>query len=86
MARARHKQRKKVQELLLTPIIDPRFHIHTKKEVPDATLASFCNGSQEFLNLSRLMSKFIEMDHFQNVEKLCQQLAVLSYRSLANIF
>ena len=32
------------------------------------------------------MSKFTVMYHFQNVEKLCQQLAALSYRSLDNRF
>ena len=58
MARARHKRRQTVQELFLTPSIDPRFHIHIKKEVPDANLASFCNVSQEFLILPKLMSKF----------------------------
>ena len=30
------------------------------------------------------MSKFTEMDHVQNVEKLCQRLAVLSDSSVEN--
>ena len=69
MSRARHKRRRTVKELFLNPSIDPPFQI--KKEVPDATLASFCGVSQGFLSLPRLMSKFTEMDHVQNVEKLC---------------
>ena len=30
------------------------------------------------------MSKFKEMDHIQNVKKLCQRLEILRYRSLEN--
>ena len=71
-----------MQELFLNSSIDPRFHI--KKEVPDDTLTFFCDGSQEFLIPPRLMSKFTEMDHVQNVEKLCQKLAVISDFSLEN--
>ena len=82
MARDRHKLQRTVQELFLTPSIDPRFHINN--DVSDATLASSCVGSQNFLSLPILMSKFTEMDHVQNVEKLCQLLAALSYRSLEN--
>ena len=68
----------------LTPSIDPPpFQI--KKDVPDATLASFCDGSQDFLSLPRLISIFTEMDHVQNIEKICQQVAVLSDHSLENI-
>ena len=40
----------------------------------DATFSSFCDDSQEFLSLLRLISKFTSMDHVQNVEKLCQRL------------
>ena len=53
--------------------------------MPDSALASFCNGSQEFMSLPILVSKFTEMDHFQNVDKLCQRLAVPSDFSLENI-
>ena len=49
MERDRHKRHQTVQELFLTSSIKPLFHVHIKKEVPDATLASFCNGSQYFL-------------------------------------
>ena len=83
MARACHKWRQTVQEFFLYPSIDPRFHI--KKEVPDATLASVCDGSQDFLSLPILISKFTEMDHVQNVEKICQRLSVLSDCFLAVI-
>ena len=82
MARACHKRRQILQEFFVNPSIDPSFHV--KNEVPDYTLASFCDGSQDFLSLSRLMSKFTDMDHVQNVEKLCQILAVLSDHSLEN--
>ena len=82
MARAFHKRRRTVQELFLNPSIDPCFQI--KKEVPDSTLLSFCDGSQDFLSLPKLMSKFTEMDHVQNVEKLCQLLAALGDRFLDN--
>ena len=68
MAIDRNKRRRTVQELFLTPSIEPRFQI--KKEVTDATLAYFCDGSQEFLSLPILMYKLTEMDHVQNVEKL----------------
>ena len=71
-----------MQALFLTPIIDPCFHI--EKEVPDTNLASFFYGSQEFLSLTRIMYKFTEIDHVQNVEKICQRLAVLSDLSLEN--
>ena len=54
VARACHNQRQKVQhELFFTPSIYPHFHI--KKEVYKSTLASFCDGSQDFLSLPRLM-------------------------------
>ena len=49
-----------------------------------AILESFCDGSQDFLSLPRLMSTFKNMDHAQNVQHLCQRLAVLSDRSLEN--
>ena len=71
MVRARHKRRRTVKHT-----IDLRFHIN--KEVSDATLAYFCDGSQNFPSLPRLMYKFIYMEHVQNVEKLCQRLDVLS--------
>ena len=51
----------------------------------DATFSSFCDDSQEFLSLLRLISKFTSMDHVQNVEKLCQRLDVLSDRYLEKI-
>ena len=59
-----------------------RLSLSKNKAVPDATLASFCDGYQDFLILPRLMHKFTEMDHVQNVEKLWEQLAVLSDCSL----
>ena len=55
-----------------------------KQEVPDATLESFYVGSQDFLRFSRLMAKFTDMDHVQNIEILCQCLAILSDPSLYN--
>ena len=84
MSRDHQKTRRIVQhEFFLNPSIYPPFHI--KKEVSDATLASFCDEYQEFLSLPRLMSKLTEMDHVQNVEKLCQRLDVLSDRYLEKI-
>ena len=49
-----------------------------------AALDSFCDGSQDFLSLPKLISKFKEMDHLQNVKKLCQRLEIISVRSLDN--
>ena len=57
MERACHKRSRTVQhEFFLTPSIDPRFHI--KKDLSDDTLAYFCDVSQDFLSLPRLMFKF----------------------------
>ena len=67
----------------MNPSIDPSFHIN--KEVPDANLASFFYGCQDFMSLPRLMSKFTEMEYVHNIEKLCQLLDVLSDGSLENI-
>ena len=53
-----------------------------KQEVPGATLESFCDGSQDFMIFPILMAKFTEMDHVQNVETICQRLAIISDRSL----
>ena len=50
----------------------------------DATIDSFCDVSLDFLSFVRLISMFNEMDHAQNVQQLCQCLAVLSDRSLKN--
>ena len=55
-----------------------------KKEVLDDTLESFFDGSQDFLSFPIFMAKFTKMDHAQNVETLCQWLAILSDRSLDN--
>ena len=79
-ARACHKRRQTVLEFFLTRSIDPRFQI--KKKMPNANLVSFLDVSQGFLSLPKLMSKFTEMYHVQNVEKLFQQLDVLSDGSL----
>ena len=51
---------------------------HLIQDVYGATLESFCLGSQYFLSFPILMSNFKNMDHAQNVQELCQCLAVLS--------
>ena len=66
----------------MTPIIDPHFYM--KQEVPDATLESYCDVSQDFLRFPSYMAKFTKMDHVQHVETLCQRLAILSDCSLDN--
>ena len=66
----------------MIPSIDPHFNM--KKEVNDATLESFCDGSQDFLSFPRLMSKFKKMDHVQNFKTLCQWLAILGDHLLDN--
>ena len=59
-------------------------HPHLIQDVTGATLESFCDGSQYFLIFPRIMSKFKNMDHAQNVQQLCQRLAFLSDRSFEN--
>ena len=48
------------------------------QEVPADTLESFWDESHDFLSFPRLMAKFPKMDHVQNIETLCQRLAILS--------
>ena len=50
----------------------------------DATIDSFCDGSRDFLSFVRFMSTFNKMNHAQNVQQLCQRLAVPSDRLLKN--
>ena len=81
-ARARHKRRRtSTPESVFftnTLIKHNLSHPHLIKDVAGATLESFCDGSQYFLSFPRLMSKFKNMDHAQNVHKLCQRMAMLS--------
>ena len=82
-ARAQNKWRWTVQnEDVITQSKDPHFKLN--QEVSDSTIDSFCDGSRDFLSFVSLMSTFNEMDNAQNVQQLCQRLAVLSYRSLNN--
>ena len=84
-ARARHKRRRKSTPesafFTNTLINNNLSHPHLIQDVSGATLEYFCDGCQYFLSFPRLMSKFNSMDHAQNVQQLCQRLAVLSDRS-----
>ena len=82
-ARARHKRRrtKTPESVFFTKLINDNLsHPHFIQDVSGDTLESFCDGSQDSLSFPRLMSKFKNMDHAQNIQRLCQRLAVLSDR------
>ena len=87
-ARDRHKRhRTSTHESVFftnTLINNNLSHPHLIQYVSSATLESFCDGSQYFLSFPRLMSKFKNMDHAQNIHQLCKRLAVLSDRSFEN--
>ena len=80
-ARVRHKRlRTSIPEPVSctnTLINNNLSHPHLIQYVSGANLESFCDGYQDFLSFSRLMSKFKNMDHAQIVQQLCQRLAVL---------
>ena len=86
-ARARHKRRRTrtPESVFFTKLLNYNFsHPHLIQDVSGATLEFFCDGSQYFLSFPRLMFKFKNMDHAQNVQRLCQRLAVLSDRLFEN--
>ena len=80
-ARARHKwcRTRTPESVFFTKSVNDNIsHPHLIQDVPGATLEYFCDGSQYFMSFTRLMSKFKNMDHAQNVQQLCQRLAVLN--------
>ena len=69
------------ESVFFTKLINDNLsHPHFIQDVSGDTLESFCDGSQDSLSFPRLMSKFKNMDHAQNIQRLCQRLAVLSDR------
>ena len=84
-SKARHKRLRTVHHEFFSAqpkCINP--HLILTERITSAALDSFCDFSQDFLSLPKLSSKLKEMDHVQNVKKLCQRLAILSNHSLEN--
>ena len=85
--RARHKRHRTSthESVFFTKLINNNIsYPHLIQCVSGATLESFCDGSQDFLSFTRLMPNFKILDHVQNVQQLCQHLAVLSDRLFEN--